>query len=32
MVTIKEVKTRKELRQFIRFANELYKDSPYYMP
>ena len=32
MVTIKEVKTRKELRQFIRFANELYKDNQYYTP
>ena len=32
MVTIKEVSSRKELKQFIRFANELYKDSPYYTP
>ena len=28
MVTIKEVSSRKELRQFVRFATELYKDSP----
>ena len=28
IVTIKEVSSRKELRQFVRFATELYKDSP----
>ena len=32
MVTIKEVKSRKELRQFIRFVNELYADNKYYTP
>ena len=32
MITIKEVKTRKELRQFIRFANELYEGNKYYTP
>ena len=32
MITIKEVSSRKELKQFIRFANELYNDNPYYTP
>ena len=32
MVTIKQVSTRKELKQFIRFANELYADCPNYTP
>lgn len=32
MVTIKEVSSRKELRQFIRFANELYESNKYYTP
>ena len=31
-VTIKEVKTRKDLRDFVHFPNELYKDNPYYVP
>ena len=30
MLTIKEVTTRRELKQFIRFANELYADCPNY--
>lgn len=29
---IREITTRKELKQFIEFANQLYKDSPYYCP
>ena len=31
-VTIKEVTTRKELKAFVHFPNELYKDNPYYVP
>lgn len=31
-VTIKEVTTRKGLRAFVHFPNELYKDNPYYVP
>lgn len=29
---IREVKNRRELRQFVDFANQMYKDSPYYVP
>ena len=32
MITIKEVKTKKELVQFIEFPNQLYKDNQYYVP
>ncbi|MBQ6437606.1 MAG: N-acetyltransferase [Bacteroidales bacterium] len=32
IVTIKEVKTMKDLRAFVHFPNELYKDNPYYVP
>ena len=32
MYTIKQVKSRKEINQFINFPLELYKDSPYYVP
>lgn len=32
MVTIKEVKTRKEVRKFINFPLDLYKDCPYFVP
>lgn len=32
MVTIKEVKTRKEARKFINFPLDLYKDCPYFVP
>lgn len=32
MVTIKEVRTKKELKRFIRFNYELYKDNPYSVP
>lgn len=31
-VTIKEVKTRKELKHFVHFPNEMYKNEPYYVP
>ena len=32
MIDIKEVKTKKELKQFIRYPKQLYKDCPYYVP
>ncbi len=31
-IEIREMRTRKEIKQFIRFVNELYKDSPCYCP
>ena len=31
-VTIKEVKTKRELKAFVHFPNELYKGNPYYVP
>ena len=31
-VEIREIKTKKELKLFIEFANKLYKDCPYYCP
>jgi len=31
-VEIREVKTKKELRQFVKFNIELYKDNPYHVP
>lgn len=31
-IEIKEVKTKKELRKFVRFNIELYKDNPYHVP
>jgi len=31
-VTIKEVKTQRDLRDFVHFPNALYKDNPYYVP
>ena len=31
-VTVKEVTTSKELKAFVHFPNELYKDNPYYVP
>lgn len=31
-VTIKEVTSRKELRQFVHYPNELYKDCRWYVP
>jgi GNAT superfamily N-acetyltransferase len=32
MITIKEVRSRKELKQFVTFPFDLYKDSPYWVP
>lgn len=32
MIRIKEVTTRKDLREFVHFPNVLYKDNPYYVP
>ena len=32
MVSIQEVKTRRDLRRFIRFPERLYKNSPYWVP
>jgi len=32
MISIKEVKTKKELKQFIRYPKQLYKNCPYYIP
>ena len=31
-VTVKEVVTRKDLKKFVHYPNELYKDNPYYVP
>lgn len=31
-IRIKEVETKKELRDFVHFPNQLYKDNPYYVP
>ena len=31
-VTIKEVVTKKDLKAFVHFPNEFYKDNPYYVP
>ena len=32
MISIQEVKTQKELKQFIRYPRELYKNCPYFVP
>ncbi|MBQ6771997.1 MAG: N-acetyltransferase [Bacteroidales bacterium] len=32
MIQIKEATTKKELRAFVRFPNQLYKGNPYYVP
>jgi len=32
MITIKEAKTQKELKDFVKFSFELYKDNPYWVP
>ncbi|MBR2384550.1 MAG: hypothetical protein IKA99_02965 [Clostridia bacterium] len=32
MITIKEVKTRKDVKRFINFPLNLYKNCPYYVP
>ena len=31
-ITIKKVETSKELKQFIRFNYEMYKENPYSVP
>ncbi len=31
-ITIKEVRTKSDLRKFVHFPNALYKDNPYYVP
>ena len=31
-VEIREIHTKRELRKFIQFANDLYRDCPYYCP
>jgi GNAT superfamily N-acetyltransferase len=31
-ISLSEVKTKKDLRKFIRFPLKLYKDNPYYVP
>lgn len=31
-ITITEVKGKKELKKYVRFANDLYKDNAYYVP
>ena len=32
MIQIKEITTKKELRAFVHFSNQLYKDNPFYVP
>jgi hypothetical protein len=32
MITIQEVKTKNELKQFIRYPRQLYKNCPYFVP
>lgn len=32
MITIKEARTKKELKEFIKFSFELYKGNPYWVP
>ena len=32
MITITEVKTLKEKKEFIKFSFKLYKDNPYWIP
>ena len=32
MLEVKEVKTRKQVKQFLDFPNQLYKGNPYYVP
>ena len=31
-VTVKEVKTKRDLKRFVHYPNELYKANPYYVP
>ena len=32
MITIKEVKSKKEIKQFVKFPFTLYKDNKYWVP
>ena len=32
MITVKQVKTRKDIKEFIEFPLRLYKDCPYFVP
>ena len=32
MIEIKEVKTKKEIKEFINFPLNLYKNNPYFVP
>ena len=32
MVIVKEVKTKKEQKEFLNFPLNLYKDNPYFVP
>ena len=32
MIEIKEIKSRRDFKKFVRFPNEIYKDCPYYVP
>ncbi|MDD2591405.1 MAG: GNAT family N-acetyltransferase [Erysipelotrichaceae bacterium] len=32
MIVVKEVTSKKELRKFVNFPNQLYKDNPYFVP
>ncbi|WP_417351435.1 GTP cyclohydrolase [Flavobacterium alkalisoli] len=32
MITIKEAKTKSELKDFVKFSFDLYKDNPYWVP
>ena len=32
MITVREVKTKKEQKEFLDFPNKLYKGNPYYVP
>jgi len=32
MISIKEIKTKKELKQFVRYPKQLYKNCSYYVP
>lgn len=32
MIEIREVKTKKQIKQFVEFPNKLYKGNPYYCP
>ena len=32
MITVKEIKTRKERKEFIDFPLKLYKGNPYFVP